>query len=51
MLLSGEICLTRDRQETSKDLVNKCLGFLASSPRESKPMKTDSAHRGNSVGD
>jgi len=28
MLLSGEICLTRDRKITSKVLVNKCLGSL-----------------------
>ena len=26
-VLSGEICLTSDRQITSEALVNKCLGF------------------------
>jgi hypothetical protein len=28
MFLSGEICLTGDRNNTSEALVNKCLGSL-----------------------
>ncbi|ALO34505.1 hypothetical protein CMT41_07085 [Colwellia sp. MT41] len=40
MLLSGEICLTRDHQATSMALVNKCLGFWRSSSQKSEPMKT-----------
>ena len=44
MFLSGEICLTGDRSETSEALVNKCLGSLElHRPKRANEMQTDSA--------
>ena len=36
MLLSGEICLTCNRETTGEALVYKCLGFSASSSEKSE---------------
>ena len=51
MFLSGEICLTCDRQFSSKALDDKALALWTPSAKESEMMETDSADAGNRMSD
>ncbi len=51
MLLSGEICLTRDRPFSSQALDDQAWALWTPSAKESESMDTDSAGAGNRTGD
>ena len=51
MFLSGEICLTSNRPNSSQALDDQAWALWNPSARESETMETDSADAGNRVGD
>ena len=51
MFLSGEICLTSNRLNSSQALDDQAWALWIPSARESETMETDSADAGNRVGD